>query len=53
MNLSLNVLQRHIQLNQSLKELRHLLDDIGIEVKPVSEDSGDDIVYGLTAGQSR
>ena len=46
MNLSLNVLQRHIQLNQSPKELRHLLDDIGIEVKRM-EDSGDDIVYGL------
>ena len=46
MNLSLNVLQRHIQLNQTPKELRHLLDDIGIEVKRM-EEVGEDIVYGL------
>ena len=46
MNLSLNVLKRHINVDQSPGELRHLLDDIGIEVKRMEELEGD-IVYGL------
>ena len=37
MNLSLNVLKRHINIDQSPSELRHLLDDIGIEVKRMEE----------------
>ena len=46
MNLSLNVLKRHIDIQQTPVELRHLLDDIGIEVKRLEENDGD-IVYGL------
>ena len=46
MNLSLNVLKRHIDIQQTPVELRHLLDDIGIEVKRM-EEVEDDIVYGL------
>lgn len=46
MNLSLNVLKRHINIEQTPIELRHLLDDIGIEVKRM-EEVEDDIVYGL------
>ena len=46
MNLSLNVLKRHIDIQQTPVELRHLLDDIGIEVKRM-EEAEDDIVYGL------
>ena len=46
MNLSLNVLKRHIDIEQSSIELRHLLDDIGIEVKRMEAVEGD-VVYGL------
>ena len=46
MNLSLNVLKRHIDIQQTPVELRHLLDDIGIEVKRL-EEVDVDIVYGL------
>ena len=46
MNLSLNVLKRHIKVDQSPSELRHLLDDIGIEVKRM-EETEEDVVYGL------
>ena len=46
MNISLNVLRRHINLSQPPKELRHLLDDIGLEVKRMEESDGD-VVFGL------
>ncbi len=47
MNISLNVLRRHIHWNKSAVELRHLLDDIGIEVKRLEQAEGDDVVFGL------
>ena len=46
MNISLNVLRRYINVATTPVELRHLLDDIGVEVKRM-EESASDVVYGL------
>ena len=46
MNISLNVLRRYINVATTPVELRHLLDDIGVEVKRM-EESEMDVVYGL------
>ena len=47
MNISRHVLQRYIQLPESDRELRALLDDIGIEVKRVNQTETGDSVFGL------
>ena len=46
MNISLNVLRRYIAVAVAPLKLRHLLDDIGVEVKRMEESDGD-VVYGL------
>ena len=46
MNISENVLKRYIRLPETRKELRDLLDDIGIEVKRI-ESVGDDLRIGV------
>ena len=46
MNISLNVLRRHIMVAFTPVRFRHLLDDLGVEVKRM-EESENDVVYGL------
>ncbi|MGC6510489.1 MAG: phenylalanine--tRNA ligase beta subunit-related protein [Myxococcota bacterium] len=46
MNISKNVLSQYISLSHDPIELRHLLDDVGIEVKRVRQESND-IIFGL------
>ena len=47
MNISRQVLQRYIELPESDRALRSLLDDIGIEVKRVNQTEAGDSVFGL------